>query len=800
MIPQFYRSCRALSRSGVTRVFAAGLLMLGMGLASHANAQIVSSHPRLILDQSTLKDLQARARAGDPDWLRLKATCDSYIGGVVNYPDQPTYPNPPTLGSEYAGHGYRIAVMNEGLCYQVMKGIDPAKAAPYGDKVAEILNAMSMPSGSHYVAPCTDAGYPIRTYGVALGIGFDWAYDRLSAQLKTQVYTAGNKWIDSFENASCSAFEYVHPQSNYYAGYFHALSAVALGTWGDNPQAPALWTDWLTTQFGQRVQPYYANWLSGGGWPEGFGNYAPNAILDMSLPLREAQTAAGLDLVDKAGALYSFPTDSGGYVMHFTWPSRDYFDDRDTNRANGNAETPPGTNNTGMFVHILGALRYWDDPRAGVFQTYLNDVDKATGGYGDDQPWARFLFAEPVANAPSLDVLPRSYVADGLGMVAARSDWSTSASWMSFRAGTYVNNPGQGEQYFDAGSLALVRGGTPLLLNATGWMVHEPGGTAAEDAIYTDNRGSFNPGNVYSGNRQIYNVFYVRNMSGGTLAEPFGQNGRTGEDGARTAVSKFEDGGDYVYTQGSHLEDMYRSFNAGPAVQSWSREIVYVRPNRFVVYDRTREGASSYDQYLAWHFPANPTTATAAAGENRLDVTFDGKFAGAATFVYPANNTVTTKPMYPTSSPTRAWQVQVRPADKNVEQRWLSVFDLAASSSQVGEALPVDVSAGNVIGTQVAGSGGGSVVLFNKGAPGTTLSGPIAYSIEAAQAKHIIVGLAPGSTYSVSTHASGGRQYVSLSAGGSLTASKEGVLSFTLDSAGTATASNDVIMQAGFDG
>ena len=39
---------------------------------------------------------------------------------------------------------------------------------------------------------------------------------------------------------------------------------------------------------------------------------------------------------------------------------------------------------------------------------------------------------------------------------------------MSFRAGPYVNNPGQGEEGFDQGGLALVRGNVPLLVNGTG--------------------------------------------------------------------------------------------------------------------------------------------------------------------------------------------------------------------------------------------------------------------------------------------------------------------------------------------
>ncbi|MFZ0869464.1 MAG: hypothetical protein WAM90_01935, partial [Rhodanobacter sp.] len=716
-----------------------------LAAASSAAVQL-AAHPRLILDANTLTTLRQSATNNSAQWQTLKATCDSFIGGTVQYPTGSTYPNLPNVGQGYEGDAYLPALLAEGMCYQVLKVSNPTAAAPYGAKAVDILMKMSTPvtsSGNLGEDPCTDDGYVMRFYGVGYGLGYDWVYELLTPAQRTQVYTTANAWITAWEAPNgCADFEYANPQSNYFAGYFHAKAAIALATYDENPSAPAEWTDWLTNQFGARVQPYYAQHLTGGGWPEGFANYAPLSIVNMSLPAREVMTATGQDLVH-ATAQYSYPLDSANYAMHFTWPSLTYFDDRDTNHSNSTTQ-PPGTTQVGMFQQILGELTYWKSPQVGVFNQYLTSVNAATSGYGTADPWLAFLEVNPAAPVAPLNTLPLSYFATGMGAVAARSDWGTSASWMSFRAGPYINNPDQGEEYFDQGSLSLVHGGTPLLLNATGWAVHNPNGTAGENDVYNDNYGSFTASNDGMGNRRPYNIFYVRHMNGTALAEAYGQAAYTTESNAvRTQVSSYEDGSDYVYTLATHLEDMYRKFAAGTAVVGWAREVVYLRPNRFVVYDRTTSGSTGYDQFLAWHFPASPVAGTAAAGQNRFDVTYNGQYAGAMTTVLPVSATTTTTAMYTDATPVKAWEIQVRAPNTNVSQQWLNVFDMSASATAVATTTPVTVTQGGIVGVQLTASDGNSVVVSSTGAAGTPISGNIGYSVAAVPARHIITDLAP---------------------------------------------------------
>ena len=757
---------------------------------------VSTTHPRLLLDSATLTALRANAAANTAEWQQLKAVCDSFIGGTVNYPTQNAYPDLPNLGSGYQGESYLPALLAEGMCYQVLKSSNASAAAPYGAKAVDILVKMSAPfstgSGNQGVDPCTDSGYGIRFYGVGYGLGYDWVYELLTAAQRSQVYTTANAWLTAWEKpGGCADFEYEHPQSNYFAGYFHAKAVIALGTYGDNPSAPAEWNDWYLNQFGNRVQPYYAQHLLGGGWPEGFGNYAPLGILNMSLPAREVMTATGQDIVH-ASAAYSYPLDSADYAMQFTWPSLAYFDDRDTNRSSSDAQ-PPGTSQVGMFQQILGELAYWKSPKAAVMNQYLSLVKAASSNFNPADPWLSFLETTPAAPTASLTTLPLSYLAPGMSAVAARSDWTTGASWMSFRAGPYVNNPAQGEEYFDQGSLAVVRGATPLLLNASGWVVHNPNGTAEETNVYNDNYGSTN-GTVYMGNRQIYNIFYVRNMSGNTVVDPYGQAANTTEDNqVRTQVSSYEDGGDYVYLLATHIEDMYRTFAAGPAVVAWAREVVYLRPDRFVVYDRTTEGSTNYDQYMAWHFPASPVAGTTATGQKRLDVTYNGQYAGAMTTVLPLNATLTTIAQYPGSNPVKAWQVQVRPPNKTVTQQWLTVFDTSSSAATVAKALAVTVTQGAVVGVSLTAADGNSVVISSSGAPGVPISGAIAYAVPALAAQHVVTDLVPATGYTITVSTSGSTQTVTVTPGGTRMSSARGVLDFYVSAAGVVQAGKPVI-------
>jgi hypothetical protein len=755
---------------------------------------ITGAHPRIILDAATLTGLRARAQANTPEWIALKSVCDSYNGGSVNFPDQNGYPNLPNIGEGYQGSDYYYALLSVGLCYQVARTFDPTNAALYGAKGVDVLMKMSDPA--HQLVGGSpiqnrDSGYGIRFYGGALGIGYDWFHDLMNASQQAQVYNDLNLWISDFENNS---FEYEHPQSNYFAGYYDAKGMAAIATQDDNPNGNALWNDWYTNQHGTRVAPYYNLSMIGGGWPEGFANYGPLGTMNQGLPTLAARTAKGLDLIHDTNNPYTFPLDAGDYLMHFTWPSRDFIDDRGTTHTRGDSLWP-GTAEPNLYSFLAGFLGMWNSPHAAMMHKYARDVKTVIASQtGQADPWIEFLFWDN--NAPEQDytTLPRSYLAPGISIASARSDWSTGAVWMSFTSGPYVNAPGQGEQSYDSGSLALVKGKNPLLVNVSGWITHQPNGDPGESAIYDDNYGNWDADHT-QGNRKLNNTFQVRHLdNSGNVLEHYGQYSLGRADGVKTNISRFEDGNSYVLAVGEYLEDTYRPFVCGPPISSWSRQIVYLRPNQFVVYDRTTICNAAYDQYLAFHFPANAVAATPpAAGERRYDVTF-GTFSGSVTTVLPANSATTVTDHVAPDPMTwnKIWRLEVRPpGPANANQRWLTVFDLSDSAAQVANATPVNVTSGSVLGALLASpvGAGNSVVLAGSAAFGQNATGTLVYVVPAAQTHHVITDLPPNTTYNVSVNVASNQHTVTVApaGGGTFTTSANGALSFNVNIGGAVT-------------
>lgn len=718
-------------------------------------ALTLAPHPRLLLTPQRLAKMQAEYQANSKVWQDVLATADSMTGGVVNYPNQAQYPDSPDIGSGYQGENYLYYMLSTAAVYLTLKDLDPTRAAPYLQKGIDILMKAAEPYPGNGQDPFYDYGYGIRNYGPIFGLGYDWFYDALTAAQKTTIITTANAWCQTFETKS---FEFDFPQGNYMAGYMHGKCAITLATYEDNPNGATMWDAWLNAQWYGRIQPYYAQYLAGGDWPEGFGNYGPPALRNLAMAMWEVETATGINLRDDAKP-FPFITDNALYLMHFTWPGLWYMDDRDLSHSTGNPMRMPCASNYSLHSLMALALEDAGSPLAPVSRAYREAVS-TVAGVAYDSPWHGMLLAPMgTTTSPYQSALPLSYYASGMGAVAARSDWTRNARWMSIRGAPYVNNPNASEEMYDQGGLVLTKGSQPLLVNGWGWMVNEPGGDQAEGLLLNDILDqSISTMSPFLGNRQVFNVFYVRNMAadGVTPLEHYGQGSYLATDGAKTKTTYLDDGR-YVYTNSTRLQDMYRPFAAGAPLLNWQREVIYVRPNRFVVFDRTQIAKTTYDQYMGWHFPGNPVV-------NGLvhAITYNGQNVGAMTLAYPPTSTTVTVPQYPTSDPVKVWQVQLRAGNTNTTQEWLTLFDMAPTPATIA----MLTSAAKV--ARIDGSDGTTVVAFTDDATGVQYDNP------QVDALHVIAGLTAGSGYAVTLSPT----TVTIAAGSAYTATSEGTLSF----------------------
>ncbi|MBS1827263.1 MAG: Ig-like domain-containing protein [Acidobacteria bacterium] len=748
------------------------------------NAVTTTGRPRIILDTPTLSTLRTRAQQNTAEWQALRSVCSSYIGaGQIYFPGENGYPNKPSVGEGYQGSGYIDALMPLGLCYQTTLLSDPTTAAQYGAKGVAILMAMSDPA--HEIVNGQpvynrDYGYGIRNFGVAMGIGYDWFYPLLSSTQKTQLQSALGKWFQAFENDS---FEYDHPQGNYFAGYYAAKCMAALAVQGDNPIGDSWWNDWYNNQHLQRVAPYYTANMTGGGWTEGFTQYGILGSRNQALPALAVKTAKGIDIIH-ATQPYSFPLDQALYLMHFTWPTKDMMDDRGELYNTGDTRIWPGTTNAGIYRFFSGYLTLWNDPNAPMMHRYARDVKTALNALnaGSTEAWLDFLFWDSTAAETSdYSSLPLSYLAPGVGAVAARSDWNPTATYFTFFSAPYINFPSAGHEPFDKGSIAIQRNRNPLVVNPAAWLTHEPNGSAGWTAGFDDRFGNWSADHKL-GNRILNNTFQVRHTdASGNILSNYGQWAMQRDDGARTKIARFEDGGNYVLSVGQYLEDMYRPLSSictgRPPVSSWSRQIVYLRPSQFVVFDRTSVCDASLDQHLAFHFPANLVEAASPGnGARRFDVN-PGTFAGSITTILPANAAITTTSQISSNTAiwNKLWRAEIRPTGApNANRTWLTVFDLAATPGQIASATAVNITAGAATGALLQSAAGNSVVIAG--------AAPLSYTTPAAQTQHIITDLTPSATYSVNITVAGATHNIAITPGGSLTATANGVLKFNVTS------------------
>lgn len=727
----------------------------------------IGEHPRIWLDPPTLDVLRQRMTAGTPAWKALDEKCASLMLGPVEYPDGKDYPEQ-GIGEGYQGSDYFDALLEIALCHQTLKGKDDARAKALAARGADVLEKMSEPEGPHSVNPLRDDGFGIRFFVTTMAIGYDWLYPELTPALRERVRAALTKWIETFD---AKGFGRNHAQGNYFAGYYSAKALAALATQGDFDKSPIWWNDWLERLHRQMVQPYYAKHMVGGGWPEGW-NYGALATLNMTWPVWAAKTAKGMDLFRDTRASYTFPFDQGLHLVQFSWPDRIHIDDRGTNYDGEFDEVSVLPTSTLTVLPAL--LRAERDPFADRLQRFAREV-REKRAKKKPAPWMEFLYWDPSAKEADYTNLPRSFVAWGMHTVAMRSSWDESATWASFTAGTYVGSPDSGEMHFDQGSLAVVRGNRPLLVNAATALKRRATGEPEpkDDPIYEDLFGNHDKESTKA-NRTIFNIFYARTAPLPGMPETSERYGQISAmpGKAQTKLARYEDQNAWVFLRGERLEDMYRRGPKNePRVTTFTRQVLYVRPSLFVVDDRTEVASGDLDQWMAWNLAFPAAARPDESGVLAFDAGPATAFAGTMAVVLPRGATVKTSDLF---GRHKVAHVEVRPPTtaKEKTQRWLTVLDAGAAAPLATKVRALDGAPGALVE-----SADGVVAV-------ATLDGGAGEYRAPAGATHYLTGLDPQKEVKVTAATAGTTVTVTVARGSGIRASQGGVVAFRIDGAG----------------
>lgn len=381
-----------------------------------------------------------------------------------------------------------------------------------------------------------------------------------------------------------------------------------------------------------------------------------------------------------------------------------------------------------------------------------------------------FMLFDPALPAP---VDPRPAYATSFfdapqARLISRSGWSAKDTLFTYRAAPESINHVNG----DAGQFELWRNGE--------WLI--------EELSCYDNYGN--------GESTIWhNTLALKNWcpAGTPYLQPFEQayfpNGSTWNNAANAGdpvtISSLANGYDYLQTDLTPLYNrpsLFKPTNALVDILHASRSIFHLNKDYVVVYDR----ATSLHPGLFKRFNLNFTATPAIDQANK--VVTETTPGGQKLFVQsllPANasiswvtpgNSIST---YAESQQTIG-RIVVEDTGNPADIRFLHVVQGADATTPMDQATVVQSSSGSAFEGALLGD---TVILFAR-TLGTAFLGT-SYSVPPTTGTHLVSGLTPGASYTVTTrHDANGNLQVLITPGGPMTADSGGVLAFTLNIGG----------------
>ncbi len=674
-------------------------------------APFAGAHPRILLTPTRLASLKKLDAAGNPALARLGKRCDEAAAKSIE--------------SGYEAWDWSNAALSCALSWRITGNDARATTAlKYLQALLDDRLKIGDAKGGLEVVR-HDSGYPIRTFGLATAIAYDWLHGApgMTPELKKSALDHLSAWIAWFKE---KGYQKDKPIANYYAGYFGTVGMAGIAFEGEDPRGAEL-RKTAQAMWKRGVVPEMTK-VEGGQWPEGW-QYGGMAA---------AVFAIYADTEKVVGDL-PFLHEMVDYRRHSLFPDGVHAYD------NGDWSKKPAEAQPHEMWAALVALPP-GDPAAARART----LAKLVKSERDEQwTWLEAIVEDPAAPTEAPDPKVTSYLAKGTGTAFARTAWSPGAVWASINAGPYLSD----HQHLDQGHFEIVRGGDALLVDGGGYGA---GSSTSHNTLLVEDDGDTM---IYSPNQ---------------TAESSGAN-----------IARFEDAGTFAYA----LADFGAAYNPAKfkgngrrSLERAEREWVFSRTPatgegsaRLVIYDRVTLTKGSYGVTWAGHTFGNAQIA------GPVTTYSSGASAATATTLLPGGVTPTSLAEPQTKKKDSFWynndppddlkstRVEVASPKGDKERRFLHAIVIGATADKAPPS--VGITGEGVDGAAIRDE----AYLFVKEGP-QKKAAKVSYRAPTEAARHIIVGLAPDERYAVDAKAEGGGCKVTLSPGGDKVASKAGVL------------------------
>ncbi len=586
-----------------------------------------------------------------------------------------------------------------------------------------------------------DSYYDYRFTLPWVSAGFDWCYAQLSPSLRAQVARwlmdrADDVWPET-NAARIGGWGVGSPANNYYWGFMMTWPA-ALAAYGDDTgthpvsgtNRPAYHLTLALTKWTSEIRPYLDGWGRGGVFAEST-NY--DAVARLGHALDAHLTATGENLASVPGC--TFVQDSLSWRIHSTVPTNDLYYPLGDQPRISIAPLSPYDRERALSVlplvtdtRLHGQIKYW-----------LDHIDPNTSTWTDVAPWEFLYYEDNVAAVDYTTDTPTAYLAPGPGLLVARSNWTSSATYFGIWSGPLQES----HQSRDVNGFLIYKGGW-LIGNANIW---------SHSGIEADTRYQNNL--TFGANDQSWQI----------------PDASWPQEAGR--VLNVESGTDYTYFAGTAAQAYVadRAHEGVAVVTDAVRKFLYIASaDTFIVYDRF----ATVDPALPRQWRLQSERAPVINGRQYTIANAAYKVFGTTVLANSGATSQAVPLALGASGATSSYSLQLNvPATSNPDYL-LNVLQIgpASTGTRLATAALRDTS-GVMDGVQI----GTSVALFGRR---ESIATTVEYRTASASAHHYIADLRPSYAYEVTVRNDAGTILRTLSA--STTA--EGVLSLTIADAG----------------
>jgi hypothetical protein len=428
-------------------------------------------------------------------------------------------------------------------------------------------------------------------------IVYDLCYECWTADERAKFIEYMNKTVDQNVKSESSVFH------NGYYGYKNwGIGLACYATYYENPHAPE-YLKTLEADVRARAEPALELAGGGGSWAE--GHYVHYWIYEWLVFCEVARTCEGIDYYSHAPKFYQQRAIASMFEM---------FPGNESHLLN--CPIPIGDGGTGLYggysEKILSARRilgsyYRDDPANQVANAYNALVPTM------DIPeyvYEEFLWKDTTATKGNLKAFKLSHCSQGPGYVFARSSWDGDATYLFFKCGDRFT----AHQHLDVGTFTIFKE-TPLVMpggfydntwNDSHCLNYYTRSIGANTMLIFDPSEKF-PDGIRAGGPAANDggQDYPKDKTG------WGQNGGSHDvemfkaNSETTHIAEllaYDDQGAFLYTAG----DCTKAYSS-KKLDFFTRQIVYIRPNTFVIFDRVQSKNPNFKKTFLLHTMAVPS-------------------------------------------------------------------------------------------------------------------------------------------------------------------------------------------------